>query len=271
MPPWPRTIIATLLLSQAGPEPMHLARPQHTAAAALTPEEPDTSEPFAFHPDAAHLFVAKNPDQGFSMVFNSSGFEVNRDVQGGRVHSSFTLVHLGKKHGPSLASDRSGLHTDGTRAIVDHASYQVEYLNSPKGIRQNFIVQQEPDGQGILEAHLRITGDLRPIAGGGDLILLVDSNGSTILHYHDLHVWDARGDTLEASATVRDELIVLALQDANAVVLSDGTGRMLGMHALDGASNKADVSLGHLAAGSYVLQLLNERSALVAVGRVVRE
>ncbi len=150
------------------------------------------------------------------MGFAAAGFEVNQSVPGGSVHSSLTLAHLGKEQGPSLACERSTLITDGTRAMVDHASYQVEYLNSPEGIRQNFIVQHRPEGEGPLEARIRITGDLHPIPGGGDLILLVDSSGSTMLHYHDLQVWDAHGDTLEASATVRDDLIVLAVQDANA-------------------------------------------------------
>ncbi|MCB9178872.1 MAG: FG-GAP repeat protein [Flavobacteriales bacterium] len=107
------------------------------------------------------------------------------------------------------------LHND--TLAVDHGAFQVEYINSPAGMRQNFIVRERPEGAGPVNVRLKVNSTLHPVEMDPTSTAFVDDAGTAQLYYQDLLVCDAEGDTLAAHMKVEDDLIVISVNDADAV------------------------------------------------------
>lgn len=101
-----------------------------------------------------------------------------------------------------------------------HPGFTVEYLNNEKGMRQNFIVEQRPEGQGDLRVELSLTGDLAASQSGPTSIYFhkKESALKVAFVYDDLRVWDANHRSLQAHFEVKNgERISIVVDDENAV------------------------------------------------------
>ena len=88
-----------------------------------------------------------------------------------------------------------------------------EYSVSVDGVRQDFVVEQRPEGEGELRVELDVTGaKAEPLANGARLVL--DGSGRK-LAYARLRAVDARGRELAARLEVRDSALILACEVAN--------------------------------------------------------
>lgn len=88
---------------------------------------------------------------------------------------------------------------DADRMSVQHDGFRIDYKNNHEGMRQDFIVEQRPAGNGPLTVELRAEGDLRPTVQGEDDVLFVHTGCETpAVWYKGLKAWDADGKELAA-------------------------------------------------------------------------
>ncbi len=102
----------------------------------------------------------------------------------------------------SLAKMISPPTLDENRIIFDYDGLFIEYVNSREGLRQNFIVNEKPPGEGELILHIELNSNLDSKYDGGKIYFyetINTQNKQPILMYHDLRVWDANGTAVPAS------------------------------------------------------------------------
>jgi|GEM_PF-2742396 len=105
------------------------------------------------------------------------------------------------------------------RLEITQQGFRIEYLNSSEGVRQNFIVEQRPEGDDLLRVRLRVDGNLIPVVTGEDDALFVSADHRFIgdaIGYRGLKVWDACGRELDARMEVTGDDLVLAVNDNGA-------------------------------------------------------
>ncbi|MCB0765551.1 MAG: hypothetical protein KDB84_12635, partial [Flavobacteriales bacterium] len=175
-------------------------------------------DPFALGTDTGSgCAQGTNPDQGLRIEIGNDGMTlgpVETDATW-QVGIELRRIHRGK--GALTPFDRSAWRSTDSTLTIDHGTYAIEYINNSDGLRQNFIVREEPPGDGPLQVELRPQGDLECVHAGHDAFHFVDTDNVIRMRYADLHVWDAQGDTLEAFAELVEGSIVLTALDADAV------------------------------------------------------
>jgi hypothetical protein len=131
-----------------------------------------------------------------------------------------------------------------------------EYSVSVDGVRQDFIIEQRPNGDGELRVELDVTGArAEPLANGARLVL--DSSGRRIA-YNRLRVTDARGLELSARLDVPDATrLAVVVDDADAVypVRIDPTfsdADWVSMGGVPGANNYVYAALADGAGNLYI-------------------
>lgn len=118
-----------------------------------------------------------------------------------------------------LALATEGIYADGKRTAVpaadpaaiiqqgridfEHPSFTEQYLNTPEGVRQNFIVKEAPKSTGALAVKLGISGMKASQIRGDDGILF--SDGKNLLTYTGLKAWDADGRPLSARMELSED------------------------------------------------------------------
>ncbi|MCP9753333.1 Ig-like domain-containing protein [Ferruginibacter sp. HRS2-29] len=126
------------------------------------------------------------------------------------------------------AISKGGLSVDASPAVVqaadDHllynySAFDVEYNNTEKGLRQNFIVHEKPSGTEDLRVMLQISGDLKAALLNDQTLTLNDKrSGKRVLNYDGLKVWDAHHTPLIAKMELRNEHeMALVIDDSKAV------------------------------------------------------
>lgn len=178
---------------------------------------------YFFRP-AEGLFVASNRKQ--RMAFKISGNRVTTyplqtggAANSGWTSSSMELTGITKNERPVQPGILPQGVAEKGRLVFDYRDYQIEYLNTAEGLRQNFIVNRKPEGNGRLQISLDITGDLKPyVSGKKELILADKKNGKKLLEYDDLKVWDANNRVLNAyMENSGDDGLVITVEDEAAV------------------------------------------------------
>jgi hypothetical protein len=105
---------------------------------------------------------------------------------------------------------------DGPVARFIRPGLTEEYSVSVDGVRQDFIVEQRPEGQGQLRVELDVTGaKAEPLASGAGLVL--DGSGRK-LAYARLRAVDAEGKDLTARLEVTTEARLAVLVEDKAAV-----------------------------------------------------
>ncbi len=95
--------------------------------------------------------------------------------------------------------------------------FNIEYINDESGLRQNFIVTQQPAGHEKLQVHLRSSGDLDAmIKDHSSLVMNDKKSGKTLLSYDGLKVWDANNKILNASMELSGDELIIKVDDENA-------------------------------------------------------
>jgi VCBS repeat-containing protein len=116
-----------------------------------------------------------------------------------------------------LPGGNKNIKSNGTIFLEQYAGFTIEYSNDEKGLRQNFIINQKPNGTNNLEATIHVTGDLKANVENNELVLK-NNNGIAQFYYRDLKVWDAQGQTLAAKMEMRNEnTLAIVVNDKDAV------------------------------------------------------
>lgn len=178
---------------------------------------------YSFRPASTHQYNTANPANGISFHIHQQGYHVKSMQDGSskkQWSAGFKLLTIGrenklKKFGPLLTS---GLRND--TLVQNFSSASVEYINSEKGLRQNFILQNKPAGKGRLRINIKLDKNksISPaIVNGNSLVL--QSAHKIIFSYEGLKVWDANHRIIDAWMELnksKDELSIV-VNDTEAV------------------------------------------------------
>ncbi|MBS1516868.1 MAG: FG-GAP repeat protein [Bacteroidetes bacterium] len=93
--------------------------------------------------------------------------------------------------------DGNEFNTSNNQISIENENLRIQYLNDEKGMRQDFIVKNKPEGDGQLRLNINADTELKMITGA-DALMFKDDKGDLKLKYAALKVWDANGKELRA-------------------------------------------------------------------------
>ncbi|MBK8341650.1 MAG: FG-GAP repeat protein [Flavobacteriales bacterium] len=92
----------------------------------------------------------------------------------------------------------SAVRSSAREVVWSGRGFDVQYMHSQEGLRQNFIVHKRLEGSGPLLVILSSTGDLTPQQVSDGSIAFHTAAGPAAFVYRDLACWDATGKPLTA-------------------------------------------------------------------------
>ncbi|HEX7845532.1 MAG TPA: integrin alpha, partial [Chitinophagaceae bacterium] len=171
----------------------------------------------------SNSFRVANKANRIGFLINPNGYNVHAIQSGPGVPSwsiNFTIAGAGRGKTNSLLPSGFGLVKKKKAISYTSAAMDVEYVNSEAGLRQNFIIHQQPNGQGLLQVKLRYeTGLSARINTQNDLVFHTKGDAKDIrLIYEDLKVWDANGQLLNAKMELdnANSIVSIIVDDKNA-------------------------------------------------------
>ncbi|MEO6540860.1 MAG: Ig-like domain-containing protein [Ferruginibacter sp.] len=168
-------------------------------------------------------FYAANMAQRLGFIITGSDYKTSPVKFSENTQSSTTwqqrlsLSGIGKDKIKMPAFDTYSIVQDRSMLRFDYADFSVEYLNTEKGLRQNFIIINKPAGNDNLRVLLKIDGDLTASVVNNAL-QFKDQTGALKLFYTDLNVWDANHRIVKATMQLLDnKTLAIIVEDRNAI------------------------------------------------------
>ncbi len=170
------------------------------------------------------LYAATNRQQKTVFAINPFGYSVSAlqfsdKPSKNRWTEEITLHSIQKGSQsvlPDFSNKASNVKASQSHIVYHHKHFSIEYINSNSGLRQNFIINDKPEGDGNIQLALRIKGSLVPKVINNQL-QFEDKDGLAMLYYRDLKVWDAENKTLGATMALNSENeLVINVDDRNA-------------------------------------------------------
>ena len=129
-------------------------------------------------------------------------------------HTTLELVSVANQQASTTAS----LFSKENYLKYSATSYDVEYINDEKGLRQNFIINNRPAGHAP-DVVMKVSGTLSPAVKKGNVLQFIhEPSGKVYIQYDGLKVWDANHTLLNASMSLsKNNELVINVDDANAV------------------------------------------------------
>ncbi|TNE29446.1 MAG: hypothetical protein EP346_06210, partial [Bacteroidetes bacterium] len=164
--------------------------------------------------DACHVeFSLFNRSNGYHASLEDAGFTM--ELLEGETPISINLHQILVDGKPKYSNNLQGYNQiDKNEVTFWHKGFQVQYVNTNDGLRQNFILPENPGGN-TLNIQLSVSGATPQLANANKVGLF--RNGEEVLQYADLKVWDATGAALPGEMKVlngRIELVVTGLESA---------------------------------------------------------
>jgi hypothetical protein len=130
-------------------------------------------------------------DDGFSLkprVDTLNPWKLDYQVQG---------IFRGEQEVIALSESPEVSVTDQQLLQHHEDGLHIEYNNTAQGMRQNFILDHRPEGEGDLRVRLQTTGDLYPMLEDSSSVAMMGASGAEA-YYRDLKVFDANGESVTA-------------------------------------------------------------------------
>lgn len=172
-----------------------------------------TKHQLGIHPSRTGAsYLATNEARGHKARIDGSGFELRSTSCEDDWVMDLRVLEHGRERG--RAEEWAPVsHTAGEDLVFTAAEMQVQYLHGPEGLRQNFIIQREPKGEGALVVRTRISGSLTPKKVCDERIEFLGANGDVRSSYAGLLVWDACGEVLPSRLELDGELLAIVVDD----------------------------------------------------------
>jgi len=155
-----------------------------------------------FYPSQSlNEFRTCNPVNRLSFSVNLQGYTV-RSIQsneGWRVNMS--LTGIGREQTTSAPANEFVIIKNNNSLTYQSAPYDIEYINDPAGLRQNFIIHHKPVGNRRLRVAMQLETVLA-VTSKNDRSIYFHTPGNEKdikLYYEDLRVWDADHHDIPAS------------------------------------------------------------------------
>ena len=147
-------------------------------------------------------YAAANRTQQAGFLFTENGYTIKRfdfDNQMAPMWEyTFAINGIGRNTQISLQPRKRSAAYQDKQLNYQYSGFDVEYINSKDGMRQNFVVKQKPAGEGDLRVSLQLKGSLAASMSSSNKLVMKDSKQNTVLYYDDLKVWDANHQLLKA-------------------------------------------------------------------------
>jgi hypothetical protein len=186
---------------------------------------------------AGRGFEAITPLQRLDTRFTAQGVEVSS----GTVRWSMALQGYG--YGEALKAVEV-VTPEGNLNRVEYRRGSVRewYVNGPMGLEQGFTLSERPgqlNGRPLTFALMLRGNVLASVNEDGKSLKLVDSTGRALLRYAGLAAQDATGTQLHTWLEIRDERLLLRVEDKDAryPVTVDPLVQLAELTASDGAAN----------------------------------
>ena len=161
-----------------------------------------------------HLGFVISPD-GFS-VYNLKNKSSEQSW-----NIDFGVVGSGRTESSCILTEKFSVSERSSAITFNSSTLDIEYVNNAKGLRQNFIVKENPAGNGNLKVQLTWKSALLAMESSSNKLLFCspENHNDIKLIYDDLKVWDAKGTLLEAELKLNrtDNSISILVDDAEAV------------------------------------------------------
>ncbi|MCF0073854.1 FG-GAP-like repeat-containing protein [Dyadobacter sp. CY261] len=121
------------------------------------------------------------------------------------------LIHQPDKNATSVI--------DKNHLLIKHSGFTEEFINNPKGLRQNFIIESAPANTRQIAVKLKAEGmSIAATENGGLKMYYGDGKSQQQwLSYSDLKCWDANGKPLVSSMSLNGQEIALNVATEDAV------------------------------------------------------
>ena len=170
-----------------------------------------------FHAGDHGGWMAFNRWQGLVGMIDADGFSIRGPLPDTRWSERFNVLGIGRSEGLEEGSTCDAMLENERTLTWNGSLMDVQYMHDEQGLRQNFIVHQRMLGNGPLQLHLGLSGDLAPILSDNNELAFLDAQCSERFRYRDLKVFDACGERLEAHMELADAgQLVIAVMDEDA-------------------------------------------------------
>ncbi|HEV7782338.1 MAG TPA: hypothetical protein VGO58_13785, partial [Chitinophagaceae bacterium] len=168
-------------------------------------------------------YTAVNRNNHLAFYFSEEGYRILSFANAGIVTDdweyNFYLSSISRgnqelsKDGPAtIARDKQSL-------VCSFPRFSIEYVNTTKGMRQNFIINEKLPGCEKLRVAINLQGNLQATVDNQARLLLSSVSTKKVqLHYDDLKVWDNNHQPLDAHMELNNDgkTLVLVVNDENA-------------------------------------------------------
>ncbi|HVZ98629.1 MAG TPA: T9SS type A sorting domain-containing protein [Chitinophagaceae bacterium] len=170
---------------------------------------------------AEGIFYAANRQHKLGFIIGPFGYTISplqmadKVIQNWKEEISIKSAERGNDIIP--VTSMPVIEANSTKMIYRYSCLSIEYTNDVHGLRQNFIIEHRPSGDGNLGVRLHMQGTLIPEIKNNQL-QFNNNNGAPVLYYRDLHVWDANHKVLAANMSLSNEHdLLINVNDSNAV------------------------------------------------------
>ena len=189
-----------------------------------------------------------NRQNNFYVGLQGSGFTIQpKGEDENPINFSLNGIYANAKR--ALKADVRGYDfKDKNNLVFWHHGFKEQYINSPEGLRQNFIIEEDLHTDEI-KVLLTITGAILS-ANGGNAVHLRTVTGTEIT-YADLNVWDAKGNKLPAHMQlVNKNQLALVVQNTQHAAYPITIDPLSTTPATTLESNQANSNLGYSVASA---------------------
>ena len=176
----------------------------------------EQSEYSIYYRESEQELQSRNRAHNMCITYHADGFEVKSrtERQSWNIAMKVKGVHRGNTKVGSLLP-KAKINLTDNQLVYHHDFFDVEYINTQKGMRQNFIVHQKPKGKGPLKVKLEVQADNITLQCNGKELIATQSK-TIKFSYHDLKVWDADYKRLSSHMELTGDELALVVDDSNA-------------------------------------------------------
>ncbi|HLP10963.1 MAG TPA: FG-GAP-like repeat-containing protein [Flavobacteriales bacterium] len=176
---------------------------------------------YQFYKNSEHKWESQNPAGEFTVSIS----ERNQCVYNTSAEHSFVFnlylnaIHKGNN---SIYIYDKGAFTASNDFLKEiHDAYSIEYDNSPRGLKQNFIINKKPKGAGNLMVDLLFSGSGMEVIKLENNELIISRKGdrsrTELARYNGLLVYDASGKKIPSKFTLNRNELSIEVDDKYAI------------------------------------------------------
>jgi hypothetical protein len=164
-------------------------------------------------------YTSPNRAQNLRFVYEPNGFSATRRDSLAHLWQARLTYNGISKHGatPQIRDANNFTLTANANTLTAQSNAVViNYRNDEKGMRQDFIVNHKPNGEGDL--HLWLNAEMQggTVSATAEQISFLTASGTEAMRYSDLKVWDARHKPLKAYFEQKETYLAIVVSDKDA-------------------------------------------------------